>query len=100
MGVFARRFDPMSAPLEDEFQVNVYTTNNQISEDVAMDDSGNFVAAWESYGQDGDGYGVYGRRYIGLGNVPVLSHWGLIALLLLLYIAGSLVASRRHARSR
>jgi len=100
MGVFVRRFDSMSTPLEDEFQVNVYTTNNQISEDVAMDDSGNFVAAWESYLQDGDGYGVYGRRYIGLGNVPVLSHWGLSALLLLLVAAGSLIVARRHARSR
>jgi hypothetical protein len=100
MGVFARRFDPTSAPLEDEFQVNVYTTNMQISEDVGMDDSGDFVVIWESYGQDGDAYGEFGRRYIGFADVPTLSQWGLIALLLLVLTAGTLIVFRRRARSR
>jgi hypothetical protein len=28
-----------------------------------MDDAGNFVAAWQSDGQDGDGNGIYARRF-------------------------------------
>ena len=34
---------------------------------VALDAAGNFVVAWESVGQDGDGYGVYARRYSAAG---------------------------------
>jgi hypothetical protein len=43
-------------PFGSEFQVNTYTTATQrtlSSEAVAADGSGNFVIAWQSYGQDG-----------------------------------------------
>ena len=30
---------------------------------VAMDLAGDFVVTWQSYGQDGSGYGIYARRY-------------------------------------
>ena len=29
-----------------------------------MDSSGDFVIAWDSYGQDGSGYGIYAQRYV------------------------------------
>ena len=51
------------APAGSEFQVNAYTTGAQRSEAVAVDGSGNFVVVWMSYGQDGDGYGIFGRRF-------------------------------------
>ncbi len=44
-------------------QVNTYTTNNQTSPSVALDANGNFVIAWESYGQDSSGWGVYAQLY-------------------------------------
>ncbi len=51
-----------------EVQVNTYTTNDQQYPSVAMDASGNFVIAWHSDGQDGDGLGVYAQRYDSAGN--------------------------------
>ncbi len=49
------------------FQVNTYTSSHQNVADVAVDDSGNFVVVWESDGQDGDGDGVFGRRFDSTG---------------------------------
>jgi len=46
-----------------EFNVNVYTTAMQFTPDVAADASGRFVVVWDSWGQDGDGRGIFGRRF-------------------------------------
>jgi hypothetical protein len=35
---------------------------------VASDASGNAIVAWESYGEDGANYGVFGQRYDNAGN--------------------------------
>jgi hypothetical protein len=48
-------------PLGDEFQINVYEMNDQRYPAVAMRENGEFVAVWQSYGQDGSGYGIFGR---------------------------------------
>ena len=34
---------------------------------MASDAAGNFVVVWESYGQDGSSYGVFGQRYASTG---------------------------------
>ena len=62
-GVSARRFDSSGSPLTGEFQVNTYTTDFQGSPSLGMDRNGNFVVAWESVGQDGDGAGIYARAF-------------------------------------
>jgi len=51
-----------------EFQANTYTTSAQDTTNVAMDDNGNFVVTWDSLGQDGGGWGVYGQLYDANGN--------------------------------
>ncbi|HSQ00388.1 MAG TPA: hypothetical protein VL049_24475 [Candidatus Dormibacteraeota bacterium] len=71
--VFARRFDGTGAPLGDSFQVNTATLGFQGSADVAATADGGFVIAWEdgyfdAPGEDGDGYGVFARRYDAAGN--------------------------------
>jgi hypothetical protein len=60
--IVARRFDRSGAPLGAEFQVNAYTTGIQGISAVAADPAGNFVVVWQSNGQDGDSYGIFGRR--------------------------------------
>ncbi len=50
-----------------EFQVNTYTTSFQNNAAVAMDADGDFVVAWETYGQDSSYQGVYGQRYNAAG---------------------------------
>jgi hypothetical protein len=35
---------------------------NQKAPQVASDGRGNFIVVWQSQGQDGDGFGIMGRR--------------------------------------
>ena len=64
--VAAQRFDAQGARRGAEFIVNLYTTSYQSFPDVASDANGNFVVAWQSDGQDGNGYGVIHQRFGGL----------------------------------
>jgi hypothetical protein len=63
MGIRGRAFRADGQPASGEFQVNSYTSNWQRIPDVALSDSGTFVVVWQSFAQDGDGYGVFGRRF-------------------------------------
>lgn len=66
-GVFGQRFDSSGLPQGPEFQVNTYTTDAQFNPQVAAHADGNFVVVWESRGQDGSSYGIFGRRFDGAG---------------------------------
>lgn len=61
--VLGRRYGPAGSPAGSEFQVNTYTEHVQRDPAVAMDGTGRFVVVWESYGQDGSGFGVFGQRF-------------------------------------
>jgi hypothetical protein len=50
----ARRFDSAGNPLSPTFQVNTYTTSNQLGPAVGADAAGNFVVVWTSDGSSGD----------------------------------------------
>jgi hypothetical protein len=50
-----------------EFRVNTYTPNYQLGSSAAMDDDGDFVVAWTSYGQDGSSTGAFARRFSSTG---------------------------------
>jgi hypothetical protein len=62
-GVFGRRFSATAAPLGSEFRINSYTTGQQAGLSVATDGAGDFVVVWGSDGQDGDRFGIFGRRF-------------------------------------
>ena len=66
-GIFAQRFDAAGATQGPEFKVNNFTTFAQRDPTVAMDADGDFVVAWESKYQDGNGYGVFARRFDATG---------------------------------
>ena len=66
-GVFGQRFASSGAPVGPEFRVNTHTLDPQSGADVASDPSGNFVVTWESFGQDGPAFGVFGQRYSSSG---------------------------------
>ena len=59
--IFAQRYDIAGGPLGDEFQVNTYITDDQKRPSVAIGQNRNYVMAWQSYGQDGSGYGIFGN---------------------------------------
>jgi hypothetical protein len=72
-GVYGQRYDSSGSRAGTEFQVNTYTTAYQYFQSVAMDADGDFVVVWQSFGQDGDHYGVYGQLYDSSGNPVVPS---------------------------
>jgi hypothetical protein len=64
--IFARRFTSAGTALAAEFQVNTYTSGRQDEPSVAIDAGGDFVVAWRGPG-DGDGYGIFARRFDSAG---------------------------------
>jgi hypothetical protein len=71
LGVFGGRFTSSGVLQASEFQVNVATLYAQRRPAIAMNASGSFVVAWQSYAQDGPGYGgywgVFARRFNSAG---------------------------------
>jgi hypothetical protein len=66
-GIFGQRYDKLGTAQGGEFQINSYTTGNQSLASFAVARNGDFVVAWRSYGQDGDNFGVFGRRFTSSG---------------------------------
>ncbi|PKL76432.1 MAG: hypothetical protein CVV27_10295 [Candidatus Melainabacteria bacterium HGW-Melainabacteria-1] len=66
--VFARRYNLVGTANGSEFRVNTTTGSQEWIPSVAMHDSGSFVLAWHSNGQDGDGDGIYARAYASNGE--------------------------------
>jgi hypothetical protein len=59
--IFARRFDTYGIPIGKEFQVNTHIEADQKHPSVAMTKGRKFITVWQSYAQDGSGYGVFGQ---------------------------------------
>lgn len=61
----ARLYDGNGLPKGDQFQVNSYTTSNQVAPAVSMDSDGDFVVVWQSGGAVGDnsGYSIQAQRF-------------------------------------
>jgi hypothetical protein len=66
--VMLRRFTFSGEPLGPSVRVNQFTNGDQWKADIASTTTGNSVVVWESDGQDGSRYGVYGQRFDATGN--------------------------------
>jgi len=62
-GVYGQLFSSNASKIGSEFQVNTYINNTQSRPSVASFSNGNFVVAWHSETQDGDGWGAYGQLF-------------------------------------
>ena len=60
--VFGRRFSSTGVAASDEFRVNNHTPNIQGTPGVASGTAAAFAVVWISEVQDGDDFGVFGRR--------------------------------------
>ncbi|MFO0867367.1 MAG: calcium-binding protein [Pirellulales bacterium] len=69
LGVFAQMLDDHGQSVGDRMAVNTYTVGNQSAPAVARSPAGSFVIVWETEGLDGDGYGIYGQRYLADGTL-------------------------------
>jgi Ca2+-binding RTX toxin-like protein len=66
-GTYAQRYNAAGVAQGGEFRVNTFTNGHQFSSSVAMDADGDFVVSWQSFGQDGNNYGIYAQRYNAAG---------------------------------
>ena len=65
-GIFARRFAPDATPVGDEYQVNTYTSGDQIEAVVVHDPQGNTSVFWRSQGSTGNdsaATSIQGQRF-------------------------------------
>ncbi len=60
-GIFGQRFKSDGTFIGDEFRINTYTIGAQWLPEVAMKNNGEFITVWQSNGQDGDNYGIFGE---------------------------------------
>jgi hypothetical protein len=62
-GIFGQIYDSTGIKHGEEFHVNIYTSGTQSFPSVCgLSDSG-FVLSWQSNGQDGDAWGIFGQMY-------------------------------------
>ncbi|MCJ7777820.1 MAG: hypothetical protein MUP16_05855, partial [Sedimentisphaerales bacterium] len=59
--IFARRYDSSGKSIGSEFQINSLVKGDRRNPDVAIRETGEFVTVWQSDGQDGSGYGIFGE---------------------------------------
>jgi hypothetical protein len=62
-GVYLQRFSAEGVKIGDETQVNTYVGTNQWKPVITSLQDGGYVIAWQSYGQDGSGNGIYLQRF-------------------------------------
>ena len=61
--IYAQRYNADGIATSGEFPVNSFALGSQSNPSIAMDAGGDFVIAWNSFGQDGDDFGIYAQRY-------------------------------------
>lgn len=66
--IAARYFDNSGNPLTPELAVNSFLDGYQGEPDVAVDGQGNIIIVWQSWEQDGDGFGIFARKYSAAGD--------------------------------
>jgi hypothetical protein len=69
-GVFGRLYSSGGLPQGGPFQVNTTMTYDDQAPAVAMAADGRFLVVWQSNGQDGSSWGIYGRAYPAAGGQP------------------------------
>jgi Ca2+-binding RTX toxin-like protein len=64
----ARQYDNTGTASGGELTASTDTSNDKTAPHIGMAGNGNFVVTWDSNGQDGGGFGVYGQRYSAAGS--------------------------------
>jgi len=66
-GIYAQRYTGVGGKTGGEFLVNTVKTGAQTRPAVAGLSDGGFIVVWQSAGEDGSGYGIYGQRHTATG---------------------------------
>jgi flagellin-like hook-associated protein FlgL len=68
-GIFGQILNSYGTKIGDEFQINDYTCGDQSVPFVTALSEGGFVVGWTSYAQDGDGDGIFAKKYDATGGM-------------------------------
>ena len=63
LDIYSQRYDAWDTPVGSQTPVNNYVSDFQSGAVVTGLPDGGYITVWTSYLQDGDGYGVYSRRF-------------------------------------
>ena len=66
--IYYQHFNAFGNRIGPEFRVNTWTADQQTAPSVGMDSHGYFTIAWNSQSEDGDGSGLFARRYNSMGD--------------------------------
>jgi hypothetical protein len=72
--IFGQLFDSSGQPIGDEFQVNTFIEGDQRYSDVVLGDNGVFITVWQSNGQDGSDWDIFGEINSIADSIEVLSY--------------------------
>ncbi|MET3779369.1 hypothetical protein ABID20_004965, partial [Rhizobium alvei] len=72
-GVYQQLYNKNGAAVGDETRINTTTDADQDTPSVSALNDGGWVVTWSSYGQDGDGEGVYMQRFNSAGKTSFSS---------------------------
>ncbi|MCB0688870.1 MAG: hypothetical protein KDC53_20170 [Saprospiraceae bacterium] len=61
--IYAQRYQANGVAIGSDFIVNTFKPGVQEFASIASDSDGDFVVAWQSTGQDGTGYSIFGQRF-------------------------------------
>ncbi|MGB0684023.1 MAG: cadherin-like domain-containing protein [Magnetovibrionaceae bacterium] len=67
-GIYGQVYDDSGTAVGGEFQVNTETAGFQKGSSTTGLSNGGFVVVWQSGGQDGGGYGIYGQVFDAAGS--------------------------------
>jgi len=67
-GIYAKIYDENGTQVGEEFPINSYTKEYQVSASTTSLNDGGFVVCWDSFEQDGSGYGIFGQFFNHLGH--------------------------------
>ena len=67
-GVYAQRYEANGNAVGDEIQVHTYEAGDQTNPSIAIDDSGNFVVAWQTKHLGSGYFNIYARRFAADGT--------------------------------
>ena len=68
-GIYAQRYNAAGTAQSTNFLVNTTTSGQQLSPNIAMNGSGDFVIVWTDNATDGNQEGIYAQRYDAAGTV-------------------------------
>ena len=68
-GIYGQRYDALGNPVGDEFWISTRINSSQTEPQVTALNGGGFLVAWQSYAQDSSGWGLYGQRFDGRGEM-------------------------------